>query len=198
MSESEREKWDARWRERGPVPGPPSLLLTALDLLPDQGRALDLAGGNGRHALWLAERGLSVTLLDVSAVALEQAAAAARAATLPLETVCADLERDPLPAGPWDLILSFHYLNRDLWPRFPELLAPGGILVFVQPTRRNLERHERPGADFLLEEGEAARIASGFEVVRLEEDWSAEGRHEALLVARRPGGDSVRSDRPTA
>jgi tellurite methyltransferase len=186
MSESERKKWDARWRERGPLPSPPSILLTALDDLPDQGRALDIAGGNGRHALWLADRGLSVTLLDVSVVALEQAAAAARASDLQLETVCADLECDPLPAGPWELVLSFHYLNRHLWPRFPELLAPGGILVFVQPTRRNLERHERPGVDFLLEEGEAARIASRLEVVRLEEGWSTEGRHEAVLVARRP------------
>jgi ubiquinone/menaquinone biosynthesis C-methylase UbiE len=52
--------------------------LTGLDdLLPRRGRALDVAGGTGRHALWLARRGLDTTLADVPQVALEKAAAAA-------------------------------------------------------------------------------------------------------------------------
>lgn len=50
----DREKWNARYREEGP-PSPPSPFLVGLDdLLPRRGRALDVAGGTGRHALWLA------------------------------------------------------------------------------------------------------------------------------------------------
>jgi hypothetical protein len=61
------------------------------------------------------------------------------------------------------------------------------LLVWVQPTVRNLERHPHPGARFLLAEGEMAGLArgSGLETVRLDEGWSVEERHEALLVARR-------------
>lgn len=191
MSAEERERWDARYRERGDQPaGEPSALVTGLDpLLPRAGRALDLGGGDGRHALWLARRGLQVTIADVSPEGLGRARRLAAAAGLALETVELDLdEATSLPPGPWALLLCFHCLWRPLPARAAAALAPGGLLVWVQPTVRNLERHPHPSARFLLAEGEMARLAGdgGLEVVRLEEGWSVEGRHEALLVARRP------------
>lgn len=186
MSAHDREKWDARWRERGPS-AEPSRLLTALDLLlPRTGRALDVGGGAGRHASWLADRGLEVTVADVSPVALELARAEAAARGARLATIEIDLEVEPLPAGPWALILCFHFLERHLFPSYRAALAPGGVLVVVHPTRRNLERHASPSARFLLEEGELGRLAGELEVLRLDEGWLDGGRHEARLVARRP------------
>ncbi|HLU67638.1 MAG TPA: methyltransferase domain-containing protein [Kofleriaceae bacterium] len=186
MAEGDRRRWDARWREGGVI-GAPSPLITALDeLLPRSGRALDVAGGPGRHALWLARRGLEVTLVDVSPVALERAAAAAREAGLRLTTAEVDLDRAAPPAGPWDLVLQVHYVNRALTRRLAGELAPGGLLVLLHPTRTNLERHERPSARFLLDDGEAAALAGPLDILRLDEGWLADGRHEALLVARRP------------
>ena len=61
---------------------------------------------------------------------------------------------EPLPPGPWDLVTQFFYLNRALFPRYPQILAPGGFLLVVHPTRKNLERYPRPSARFLLEDGE--------------------------------------------
>lgn len=189
MARGDRERWDARYARRGPAArDPAAFLLEVADLLPRRGSALDLAGGEGRNALWLARRGLDVTLCDVSPLALSRAARRAEELGLELSVVCCDLERTPPPAGPWDLILVCDYLQRDLFPRFPELLAADGILVYVQPTRRNLERHPHPGARFLLEEGELGRLALGLEVLRLEEGWTPAGRHEARLLARKPGG----------
>jgi len=187
MSEADRLKWDERWRERGADPGEPSALLTSLaDLLPTRGRALDAGGGAGRHALWLARRGLDVTVADVSPVALTLARDAAAREGLPLHTSALDLEHDALPAGPWDLILSFHYFERALLPAFASALAPGGVLVVVQQTRSNLLRHGHPSSRFLLEDGELARLVPhGLSVVRSEEGWLGEGRHEARIVARR-------------
>ena len=181
MSASDRARWDARWREKG-GPGEPSPLVLSLDaILPRRGRALDVAGGAGRHAVWLARRGLDVTLVDISEVAL----GIARGQGVQLFATAADLEIEPIPAGPWDLILCFHYLDRALFAEWPRLLAPGGLLVFVQATRSNLQRHEHPSARFLLEDGELARLVRGLEIVRLEEGWLDEGRHEARLVARK-------------
>ncbi len=157
-------------------------------MLPRSGRALDVAGGTGRHAVWLARRGLDVWLVDVSPVAVELAERAAAAAGVALHATVADLTRDPLPAGSWDLVLVFHYLQRDLFPELAASLAPGGLLVAAIATVRNLERHDRPPAEYLLAEGEAPSLAAGLEVVRYDEGWLAEGRHEALLVARRPVG----------
>lgn len=184
MSEEDRQKWNARYRADGPLTGPPAAFLTGLnDLLPRRGRALDVAGGSGRNAVWLARRGLDVTLVDVSAAALELAMAAA--GTTPLHTALADLDVDLLPAGAWDLIVSFNFLWRELFDVAPRLLAPGGLLVYAQPTVKNLERHAKPPADYLLEVGELPGLVRDLEILLCEEGWTADGRHEARLVARR-------------
>jgi tellurite methyltransferase len=184
MSETEKDRWDARYRE-GAGATEPSSFLTMLDgLLPRSGRALDVAGGRGRHAIWLARRGLDVTLADVSEVGLGLARAAAERAGVTLETVAVDLEREPAPAGPWDLVICFHYLHRPLIRRIPGMLAPEGLFVFCQPTRKNLERHPSPGAHYLLAEGELPGLLEGLELLRYEEGWLEEGRHEARALAR--------------
>lgn len=185
MSRGDRERWNARYREEG-APSTPSSFVTGLDsLLPRAGRALDVGGGAGRHALWLARRGLAVTLADVSDVALAQASRAAREEGLSLSTVLVDLEDAPLPDGPWDLILCAYFLHRPLFAAFPGALADGGWLAFAHSTRRNLERHPRPGPAFLLAEGELETLVRGLHVIQLSEGWSEEGRHEARLVARK-------------
>ncbi len=187
MAAGDRERWNPRHAERD-APGEPSPFVAGLDaILPRRGRALDVAGGTGRHALWLARRGLEVTLADVSDEGLRIAARAAAAEGLSLATVEVDLEAAPLPAGPWDVVVCTYFLHRPLLARLPEALAPGGWLVVAHATRRNLERNARPPAAFLLEEGELGGLARGLEVIRAEEGWFEE-RHEARLVARRAGG----------
>ena len=185
MSDADRTKWNARYAARGSLDEASVLLLGIADQLPRSGRALDVAGGGGRHALWLAKRGLDVTLVDISTAGLALARERADAQGASIATVQADLEVDPLPAGPWDLILSFHYLHRPLFEQFAGLLAPGGLLVFAQPTVRNLERHEKPPRPFLLPEGELATLAAGLEIVECSEAWRDNDRHEALLIARK-------------
>jgi SAM-dependent methyltransferase len=189
MAADDRERWNQRWRARAnAVHDEPSPWLVSLaPLLPQRGRALDVAGGAGRHAVWLARRGLDVTLVDISDEGLALAESAARAAAVPLTTVRADLDLDPdaLPPGPWDLIICFLYLDRPLLPRLAAALAPGGLFVFCQPTRRNLERHPLPRATHLVDEGEARSFAAGLDILAYEEGWSDEGRHVARLVARR-------------
>lgn len=192
MSEEERALWEDRWKDRVGLKLPPSVwLVDRADRLPkprhpDLGRALDWAGGDGRHALWLAELGWQVTLADIAPTALAAARDRALERGLSLETVPLDLSRTSPPGGPWDLILCFHYLDRGIARRAHELLTPGGLLIWVHQTRRNLERHARPPEHFLLEEGELARLLPPLEVVHLEEGWGEEGRHEARAIARAP------------
>src|SRR5215218_1078553 len=134
MSEHDREKWNARYAGPDAAHAAPSPFLTGLDpLLPRSGRALDVAGGTGRHALWLAARGLAVTLVDVSDVALALAREAAARAGHPLDTRRVDVEEEPLPAGPWDLALVFNFLHRPLLPALAQALGPGGLLVVAHP-----------------------------------------------------------------
>jgi SAM-dependent methyltransferase len=187
VAAGDRERWNERHGEEEGS-SEPSAFVTGLDAaLPRGGRALDLAGGAGRHALWLARRGLEVTLADVSDVALARAAQRARAEGLPLRTVRLDLEAEPLPAGPWDVILCTWFLHRPLLAAAGAALAPGGLLATAHPTRTNLQRHARPGPAHLLEPGELPGLVRGLELVRYDETWRESGRHEAWLLARRPG-----------
>lgn len=185
MSDADRQRWNARYQE-GAGAREPSAFLRSLDaLLPRTGRALDVAGGVGEDARWLARRGLDVTLVDVSEVALTRAGQVAREAGVTLGLERLDVEEQALPSGPHDVVLCLNYLWRPLFAAFPPLLAPGGWLVFAQPTRANLQRHAHPSARFLLEEGELLGLVQGLQVVSLTESWTDEGRHEARLVARR-------------
>ena len=186
MSQQDRTKWDTKYRSATQIESEPSRVLTSLDtILPRSGRAIDVAGGVGRHSVWLAERGLDVTLTDISAVGLALARKRAKSADVRLATREIDFDEQAFPPGPWDLILSCCFLNRTVIHSMGDYLSPSGIVIVIQPTRKNLERHEKPPAPFLLREGELPNLISGLDILNYEEGWLADGRHDALLVACR-------------
>ena len=187
MSEADKEKWDAKYRSAThPSFTPSKVLESVVDYLPSTGSAIDLAGGVGRHSIWLAQRGLDVTLADVSPVALAIASDEANAKGVPISMLEIDLESQSFPAGPWDVVLSVLYLNRALWVSAAENLSIGGILIVLQPTINNLQRHPKPPRRFLLEERELCELACGLEIIDYREGWLEDGRHDALLVGRKP------------
>lgn len=184
---SPAERWDRRWARRNHDSPPAAFVVALAPYLPRAGTALDVAGGTGRHAIWLAQRGFEVTLVDASRVALDAAAARAEALDVELRLLTRDLEAKGLPPGTWDVVLVHHFLDRDVLAQVPGALRPGGVFAFCQPTVRNLDRHERPARRFLLDEGEMAALveAMPLDVLLLEEGWGAADRHEARLVARK-------------
>jgi tellurite methyltransferase len=190
MAAADRERWNTKYREEAARPlrsedeiaTPSHFLAEVSALLPASGRGLDVAGGSGRNARWLLQRGLQVTIADISEVGLQRAVAAAPG----LQTVQLDLESEPLPPGPWDLILCSHFLHRPLFAAFPGALAPGGMLIVAHPTASNLQRHPKPGRRFLLEDGELPSLISGLDILLYKEGWTPSGRHEAHLLAQKP------------
>ncbi|MFP3987897.1 class I SAM-dependent methyltransferase [Streptomyces sp. E11-3] len=138
--------WDERYRGAELVwtAGPNRFVEEELAGLP-VGRAVDLGAGEGRNALWLAERGWEVDAVDFSAVALDKAGrlAAERGVGL-LRTVCADLTGWSAPEAPYDLAL-IAYLHLP-WPQMAQVLRraasavrPGGTLLLVGHDAANLE-----------------------------------------------------------
>jgi SAM-dependent methyltransferase len=108
------------------------------------GRALDLGTGEGRNAIWLAERGWQVTAVDFSAVGLAKAAElAARRGATGIRWVEADLrEYQPGPAA-YDLVLlAYVHLPPDEFGALLQLaasaLAPGGTLLVVGHDADNI------------------------------------------------------------
>jgi SAM-dependent methyltransferase len=105
-------------------------------------RALDLAGGEGRNAVWLAEQGWDVELVEFSAVAIEKAAAIAHHRGVPLRTTLADVTDAP-ELDPADLVLVC-YLQLPTEPlaaalrHAAGLVASGGTLLVIAHERDNL------------------------------------------------------------
>ena len=100
MPTDDREKWDERYGALDPYGETPSGVLTRhASLLPSTGNALDLAGGSGRHACWLAGRGMEVTIADISSQGLERARLRAESAELQIECLQMDLEADRVKSG---------------------------------------------------------------------------------------------------
>ncbi len=203
MAEGDQTKWDSIYRGQLNLAPVSPFLLQIAEHLPSTGCALDFAGGHGRHALWLAKRGLEVTIADVSQTGLNAARAHAHSAHLHINTQRIDLEREELPKGPWDVIIDHYFLWRPLFARLPDLLNPGGVFIFCQPTIKNLERHSRPSRRFLLGEDELDVLINDAQrachlgkisVLWRRQRWSnqaganqeTQARHQAELVLQLP------------
>ena len=148
------------------------------------GRALDLACGTGRNAIWLASKGWAVTAVDGSPSAIE--ALAEKAHGLRVDTHVADLERGEFQIAPsgWDLIAICYYLQRDLLEPAKRGVAPGGVLLVIVHIA---EPGEEP-TQFRLRPGELETYFTGWEILHSYEGKprdTAHARAVAEIVARR-------------
>lgn len=195
MTDRRLSRWDERYARGdelyGFVPSPP---LPAALAGVTAGRALDLACGGGRHALFLAEQGWEVDAVDASQVGLDVLAREAerRGVRAKIATHRADLETEPagfvLAPRHYDLILDFYFLHRPLLAAVPAGLRSGGLFVAAI-------HYEEPGTApphaFTLAPGELAAIVAawGFTILHAHEGPSQEtGHHRATaqIVAQKP------------
>ncbi|MEZ0077155.1 FAD-dependent oxidoreductase [Planotetraspora sp. GP83] len=203
----EQDAWEERYSARPALwsgrPNP-QLVAEAAELAP--GRALDVGSGEGADAIWLAERGWTVTAVDISTTALERAAAHAAAAGAQVASritwTHADLRDQPPAEGAYDLVSSqFMHLpgdtRRGLYARLAAAVTPGGILLIVghhpSDLRTTAHRMHFPDMMFTAEEVAASLDPTAWRVLAAETRPRAavdpDGRaitiHDAVLVARR-------------
>lgn len=165
---------------------PARWLVDHAHVLPATGDALDVASGSGRHAFWLAARGLTTLAIDRSPTAIAEIRQTARRLHLPLRAEIVDLETDDatLPAAAFDLIVVVHYLHRALFPALRAALKPGGLLVYETFTRGQALLGKPTNPAFLLEPGELRCLAEPLEVL-VEREGEFEGRMLASVIAVR-------------
>ena len=178
---NDADRWDEKYRDGygRSISVPDSFVLAALEStqMPREGRALDLAAGNGRHAVELARRGWTTEAWDVSPVGLAHLDEAASEAGVEVKTRVIDLTscRSSLH-GAFDLVVLVNYLDRELLPHLASLLAPPGFLIFITYTTDR--SGSRPSDRHCLKPGELAKGLPGL-VTELYEE--SEGR--AGLIA---------------
>lgn len=193
------EGWDARYADRPLVWGREAnrFVQAELSSLPP-GRALDLASGEGRNAVWLAARGWEVVALDFSRIATERARAVAAEAGVDVDLRHADVLEAELPDAAFDLVL-IAYLQllpaqrRAVVRRAAAALRPGGTFLLVAHDLRNLrEGHGGPSTEDVLwtvdevvdELGETFKIERA-EVVEREVEDAERPALDTLVRARR-------------
>ena len=188
--EDDKTRWNKKYRAGSHLDSEPDEFLVRAfqEFLAGQpkGYALDLAGGVGRHALWLAERGWRVKLIDLADAAVriaEQRAHTTRARGVTTEV--RDLSTSPdLGDGQFDLIIVFYFLDRQLFPALIRALKPGGLLVYRTYTVEQGELGRGPSDTRLLLEPDELRASfKSLQILHYRE--TVTDKATAELVARK-------------
>jgi len=180
------ERYRSREREKEDFAAEPVKLVkeTAKKLKP--GRALDLACGTGRNALWLAKQGWLVTGVDGAPTAIDTVRRRAEALGVVVEAKVANLEKREYQIEPnaWDLICICYYLQRDLFEPAKRGLVFNGIIIAIA----HIDLPNEPTGQHRLKPGQLAGYFRNFEILHDFEgkpDDPAHQRAVAEVVARR-------------
>jgi len=171
MMEAPDEKWDRIYRESEPDLAPPAQVLEDNEyLLPETGTALDLACGLGANAIFLARRGLNVTALDRSRVAIDKLGRYAGAHRLPIEARRQNVDSLSLPEAIYDVVVISRFLDRTLSDAIIAALKPEGLLFYQTYTREKQMGQGPDRPEFLLGVNELLAMFSSLRVVYYREN----------------------------
>ena len=189
-SEDDRNRWNKRYGAREYIYGkrPLKFLEEKFDLLV-KGKALVLAMGEGRNAVFLARNGFDVDGCDVSDKAIEKSKLFARESGVTLNAFVADLEEYKIAANTYDLITCFYYTQIDLVPQIKEGLKKGGMVMFETYSIDQLKYgKDAPGPknpEYLLKHNELLDLFRDFHIIFYREGEIAENKSVASLIAQK-------------
>lgn len=169
-SVNERDAWNRRYAEGDYIPRaePSPLVNEWLGHVP-RGRALDVACGTGRNALYLAEAGFVVDAVDISGVAIGRARSEAELRGLEVDWHICDLDEFDMPVASYQLITVIRYRNPGLWPRLIEALADDAWLVVEHHLKTALDVAGPTTSEFRLDPQELLRAFRPLRVLHYSE-----------------------------
>ena len=155
MSSQDQEKWDHKYETPEYITGkePVEWLKDHSDMLDGKGSALDIASGEGRNAVFAAEKGYQTLAVDISATGIEKAHALANEKGVTIETCVVDLDNWKIKQNAFDLILCFNFLDRRIFPAIKCALKPGG-LIFYETFTVDYLKYSSFKRDWVLEHNE--------------------------------------------
>jgi len=176
--------WDKRYKEGfyNGASDPHELLKRFWHVIP-RGRIIDIAMGNGRDAIFLADKGFDVYGLEKSTEAIKIAGQSAKDN---LSIICGDAGFLPFQNNSADGVIVFYFLLRNIMGDITNILKKGGVLIYETFLKRqnDIDRHRNP--DFLLDDGELISYFRGFEILFYEETISISGG-KSKAIARFAG-----------
>ena len=185
MSLKDKEKWDSKYGGTEYITSkePCAWLTDNADLLTGKGLALDMASGEGRNAVFAAEKGYETLAIDVSANGLGKARSLANEKNVTIETSVVDLDDWKFEQNAFDLVLCFNFLERRIFPDIKNTLKPGG-LIFYETFTIDYLKYSNFKRDWVLEHNELLEAFSEFHILRYRE-VDHDNKAFASLVARK-------------
>jgi tellurite methyltransferase len=183
---TDQKKWDKRFGRKeftlGKEPNP--FLKKYIHLLP-KGKALDIASGEGRNAVFMAQNGFEVDAVDISEKGLKKAQKLATEEGVKIKTFLVDLDQYQIEKGRYDLIANFYFLRRRLIPKIKKGLKKGGKVIF----ETYLLEHRKIGtggpkqAKYFLKPNELLRLFKGFRILFYREGIFREGGRKKAVAS---------------
>lgn len=168
--QKDKEKWDDRYSRMQMPLTPSDLLGEFYALLPKEGKALDLACGNGRNARFLATFGLEVSAIDISSIAIAQAHKlwdSSKSMHTPkgsLELLCLDLDSYAIQPNTYAVICNFYFLDRRLLAQIPQALKKQG-LFFLETFEEHRGYPTHIDSSKILRPNELVEIFQPYEIL---------------------------------
>jgi 2-polyprenyl-3-methyl-5-hydroxy-6-metoxy-1,4-benzoquinol methylase len=191
MVKLDQKRWDERFKEKKFALGKRAnaFLRTHIGLLP-KGKALDIATGEGRNAVFLAQHGFDVDGVDISGIGLKKVEKLAREVEVKIQTVLADLNTYPIERGRYDLIANFYFLDRSLIPKIKKGLKKGGMVIFETYLleQRALSTAGPKNPKYFLKPNELLKLFRDFRILFYREGiFKEDARRKAIasLIAQK-------------
>ena len=198
-----------RWAERPPVPE----VVEMADRLESEGRSrvLDIGCGLGRHTVYLAARGFTVTAVDNAPAALSACRENLKQAGLQATVLPMEMTELSFPGGSFDGAIStqvIHHARRAviaaIIDRITELVSPHGYFVWAMPTPEHFDcgkgeevepgtwvdpnHREGPVPHHFCTREEVYDLLHAYEIISLRKEDTREGemlRSHWLVLARK-------------
>ena len=184
MSKQDRIKWNQRYAEDSYHKNNPVTLVEDWLARIPVGRALDVACGAGRNAIFLAQAGYRVDAVDISAEGLKQARQKAENQGLSINWIEHDLEQTFQFDRDYDLIIVLWYVNLALITRLCDCLAPGGYLLCEEHLITDQEVIGPTSLNFRVAPGDLGEAVSGLDVLLYEESIEINSEGDRVASAR--------------
>ena len=183
---ADQKRWNERFKRKefalGKEPNP--FLKKYIHLLP-KGKALDIASGEGRNAVLLAQQGFEVDAVDISGKGLKKAQKLAREQGVKIKTFLVDLDQYQIEKERYDLIANFYFLKRRFIPKIKKGIKKGGKVIFETYIleHRTLGAGGPKQAKYFLKPNELLRLFKDFRIQLYREGIFKEGGRKKAVAS---------------
>ena len=183
-----KSEWDQAYSRNSFIFGktPAKFLAENYDYIPEGSTVLDMGMGEGRNAVFLAQKGHKVTGVDISSVAIKKSYLLAKEYGVKIKGVVASLSKYKIPPESFDAIICFYYIDREIVEKMKSWLKPGGLIFYEAYTelQKKIAGARKYDESQYLKQQELLTLFGDMRVLKYEEPLHEE-KYRASIIVRK-------------